>query len=46
MITEENSKHLLTSDEKIKYWGYGEWVEEPDEVFFTHNDNVKIWQIN
>lgn len=29
--------HLLTSDEKLKYWGYGEWVEEPDEVYFIHD---------
>jgi hypothetical protein len=30
-------KHIYTSDEKIKWWGYGEWVEEPDEVLFEHN---------
>lgn len=29
-------KHLYTSDEKIKWFGYGEWVEEPDEITFTH----------
>lgn len=29
--------HLFTSDEKIKWWGYGEWVEEPDLVEFQHN---------
>ena len=29
--------HKFTSDEKLKSWGYGEWVEEPDEVTFTHN---------
>ena len=29
-------KHLYTSDEKIKWWGYGEWVEEPDLVNFNH----------
>jgi hypothetical protein len=28
--------HKYTSDEKLSCWGYGEWVEEPDEVFFTH----------
>lgn len=31
-----NDKHLLTSDEKIKNWGYGEWVEEPDVIEFEH----------
>lgn len=31
------TKHLLTSDEKLLWWGYGEWVEEPDLVEFTHN---------
>src|SRR6266852_4741278 len=31
-----NSKHLFTSDEKLSWWGYGEWVEEPDEVTFEH----------
>lgn len=27
-------KHLFTSDDKLKWWGYGEWVEEPDEIRF------------
>lgn len=31
-----NGKHLLTSDEKLKHWGYGEWVEEPDLLEFDH----------
>lgn len=37
-INENNikSEHLLTSDQKIKYWGYGEWVEEPDLVSFEY----------
>lgn len=30
------TKHILTSDEKLTYWGYGEWVEEPDLVEFEH----------
>jgi len=30
-------KHLYSSDEKLKWWGYGEWVEEPDEAEFEHN---------
>lgn len=29
-------KHLYTSDEKFQWWGYDEWVEEPDEVEFEH----------
>jgi hypothetical protein len=29
-------KHTLTSDEKLHAWGYGEWVEEPDEGNFSH----------
>lgn len=32
------SKHILTSDEKLKHWGYGEWVEEPDLVEFEHEN--------
>lgn len=31
-------KHHYTYDEKLKWWGYGEWVEEPDEVDFIHDD--------
>lgn len=29
-------EHLFTSEEKIKWFGYGEWVEEPDEIVFMH----------
>lgn len=29
-------EHLLTSDEKLERWGYGEWIEEPDMVDFIH----------
>ena len=29
-------KHLYTSDQKLKWFGHGEWVEEVDQVFFTH----------
>ena len=28
--------HKFTSDQKLAWWGYGEWVEEPDEVTFEH----------
>lgn len=30
------AKHLLTSDQKLENWGYGEWVEEPDLIEFEH----------
>jgi hypothetical protein len=29
-------KHLYASDEKLKWWGYGEWVQEPDNIIFDH----------
>ncbi len=29
-------EHLYTSDEKLAWWGYGEWIEEPDKVSFEH----------
>ncbi len=28
--------HLFNSDEKLKLWGYGEWVEEPDLITFDY----------
>src|ERR1044072_1633795 len=28
--------HKFTSDEKKEWWGYGEWIEEPDLVEFEH----------
>lgn len=28
--------HKATSDHKLKWWGYGEWVEECDEFSFEH----------
>jgi hypothetical protein len=28
--------HLFTSDEKLKYLGYGEWVEECDKITFDY----------
>ena len=33
---EMDEYHLLDSDFKLKYFGYGEWVEEPDRVNFIH----------
>jgi hypothetical protein len=29
-------KHHFSSDDKIRWWGYGEWVEEVDEVKFNY----------
>lgn len=37
MINEINiieEKHIYTSDEKLKWFGYGEWVEEIDRIVF------------
>ncbi len=37
MIVEDIQEiHKFTSDDKLKWCGYGEWVEEPDEVLFVH----------
>ena len=33
---DEEVIHHFTSDQKLQWWGYGEWVEEPDEVNFDH----------
>jgi len=30
-------EHLYSSDDKLKWWGYGEWVEEYDQAIFEHN---------
>jgi len=38
-ITLQNENHHFTSDDKLKWFGYGEWVEEPDEVEFTYKDH-------
>lgn len=37
--TEEFSyvEHTYSSDEKMKWWGYGEWVEEVDYATFSYN---------
>lgn len=29
-----DEQHIYSSDDKLKWWGYGEWVEEPDVVKF------------
>ena len=29
--------HHFTSNQKLEWFGYGEWVEEPDEVDFEHS---------
>ncbi len=35
-IDVQKEEHEHTSDEKLAWWGYGEWVEEPDIVEFTY----------
>lgn len=30
--------HLFTVDEKLKKFGYGEWIEELDYIGFVYND--------
>jgi hypothetical protein len=37
-ITIMNEIHHHDSDFKLKFLGYGEWVEEPDSVIFTYRD--------
>jgi len=27
-----------SADEKLKWWGYGEWVEEPDKILFKYRN--------
>lgn len=39
MLETENIKkeeHIFSSDDKLKWWGYGEWIEEPDLVQFEY----------
>lgn len=36
MNEEIKMTHLYTSEEKLSWWDYGEWVEEPDIVNFVH----------
>jgi hypothetical protein len=44
MEIQEN--HLFTSDDKLKWWGYGEWVEEPDLVKFNYESfDCKVLRI-
>lgn len=31
-----DEKHIYSSDQKLKCLGYGEWVEEPDEILFEY----------
>ena len=30
--------HKFNSDKKLEWWGYGEWVEEPDVIKFIYRD--------
>lgn len=36
MTDEIKFKHIISSDKKLEYWGYGEWVEEADWAEFEH----------
>lgn len=36
VIDLSQAEHTLTSDEKLKSWGNGEWVEEPDVLHFHY----------
>jgi len=29
-------KHHFTSEQKLEWWGNGEWVEEPDQAIFSY----------
>lgn len=41
-----DENHLYTSEEKLKWWGYGEWVEESDEVDFDHEGiKCKVFRV-
>lgn len=35
-MLEEPGTYILTSNEKLEKWGYGEWIEEPDVYEFEH----------
>ena len=34
----KTSMHLFEKEQKIKWWGGGEWVDEPDVCHFMHNE--------
>lgn len=50
-MTSDNRTEKICIDPnvKLKHWGYGEWVEEPDEVIFYYKDikceilRVMVW---
>ena len=31
------TRNMFTAEQKIKWWGHGEWINEPDEVLFDHH---------
>ncbi len=35
-MTEEIKQYAFSKEEKLRWWGPGEWVEEPDYMEFTH----------
>ena len=45
-IHDNLQEHIFTSEEKLEWWGYGEWVKEPDFVsFFYKGFQCKIVRI-
>lgn len=39
-------KHVIGADEKLRFWGYGEWCEEVDSVRFDHlGHDCRIYRI-
>ncbi len=37
-LTDITEEHIYTSDQKLKWFGYGEWVEEPDLIKFMYRE--------
>ena len=45
-VTMQNEDHLFTSEDKMSWFGYGEWVEEPDIVEFTYKGHqCKVFRV-
>lgn len=36
-LTEYSAKHIYSADDKRKWFGEGEWVDEPDTIYFFVN---------
>lgn len=35
-LTDYKEENLISKEDKIKNWGIGEWVDEPDKITFIH----------